>query len=1130
MPTRFSANDLRRLFDAEAYARGQELWRKHAVVRAKRLSTRVTTGEVLDPPRGVHAVELTWWGAGTAGAFRSRCSCLGGGRCAHAAALLLYLAQRGEAGGGVPEAMAKPPPGPRTPRSRPRGGSKLHLDLWLDKLLDAPAEETRPPALPTAERILYVPEYDDLGRPAIGTFKGRLRKDGVLGKNAERYTYASYQNRARFLTLEDTAILASLTRISAELATGQGGWPEGEALERLLRAVVGTGRARAGLRGTTLRWDEPRPIRFEWVVQPDGDQHLRATDTDGTHLRIFTFPTLVYVDGDAGRIGFAETGLPAALASRLVHAPPVDPESAPRVAAALAAAGGPEAPQPAGVALEERDDLEPRPALRLLGVRHSIAASLGLASAGGPDDGTPVYPQAHLEIRYEGVPTGMPPGSGEDPRALQGNRVSIIRRDRVRELELWDELVHRAAPYDAKTVHTSGPGGVWSEKVGVVSFPPVREAAQSVPDALEFVGEELPKLRAEGWQVEVEESWPAPLYEGPVDFRAEITAPADDWFALSLQLEAGDQRFDLAPTIVSIVERLPFTRAGALPPGFRVAKFLERRPVYAGMDDGKQVRLSPEQLTPLVEAFLEAEGFFEYHRAEAGRAAALVHALEGCGIPWRGDRQLIALGERLRALGDTPETAPPPAFRGELRPYQGAGLGWLQAVADSGFGAALADDMGLGKTVQALALLAHRHLETGSDRPSLLVAPTSLVGNWVREAARFVPDLTVLPLRGPDRKRRFAEIPEHHLVITTYPLVNRDHEALFAHEYEVALLDEAQAVKNPASAGAKRIRAIRSRARLALTGTPVENNLIELWALYDWLIPGFLGDRRMFTRNYRTPIERHGNHARQRLLSSRLRPFLLRRAKEDVETELPPKTEINEIVTLAGGQRALYETIRVVMDERVRTAIHARGLARSRIAILDALLKLRQVCCDPALVKLEAARAVRESAKFSRLFEMLEELVAEGRKVLVFSQFVKMLRLIAAEVRRRKWKFVMLHGATKKRDAVIAEFQSGDAPLFLISLRAGGVGLNLTAADTVILYDPWWNPAVERQAMDRAHRIGQDKPVFVHRLIAEHSVEAAIQEMQARKQALADALFEGGGDGPLTLTEADVAALLAPMR
>ena len=254
----------------------------------------------------------------------------------------------------------------------------------------------------------------------------------------------------------------------------------------------------------------------------------------------------------------------------------------------------------------------------------------------------------------------------------------------------------------------------------------------------------------------------------------------------------------------------------------------------------------------------------------------------------------------------------------------------------------------------------------------------------------------------------------------------------------------------------------------------------------------------------------------------------MRRTKEEVAQELPEKTVIDELIPLEGAQAALYESIRTAMDERVRDAIAARGLASSRIAILDALLKLRQVCCDPGLVRLDAARKVKESAKRARLMALLEELVAEGRKVLVFSQFVKMLKLVEREVAARGWGYAMLHGATKDRDAEVAAFQSGGLPLFLVSLKAGGTGLNLTAADTVIVYDPWWNPAVERQAMDRAHRIGQDKPVFVHRLIAENTVEAAIQRMQARKQALADALFEGTGRGPLALTEEDIDALFGP--
>ena len=358
--------------------------------------------------------------------------------------------------------------------------------------------------------------------------------------------------------------------------------------------------------------------------------------------------------------------------------------------------------------------------------------------------------------------------------------------------------------------------------------------------------------------------------------------------------------------------------------------------------------------------------------------------------------------------------------------------------------------------------------------------------------------------------------------------LNRDHEALFGHDYDTAVLDEAQAVKNPAAGISKRIREIRARQRLVLTGTPLENNLQELWALYDWLIPGLLGNRKSFTAGFRTPIEKRDDRAKLRLLSTRVKPFLMRRTKEQVARDLPEKTVIDELIPLEGAQAALYESIRTAMDKRVREAIAARGLAASRIAILDALLKLRQVCCDPRLVRLDAARKVSESAKRARLLALLDELVAEGRRVLIFSQFVKMLKLVERDIAARGWSYAMLHGATKDRDAQVAAFQSGDLPLFLVSLKAGGTGLNLTAADTVIVYDPWWNPAVERQAMDRAHRIGQDKPVFVHRLIAENTVEAAIQRMQARKQALADALFEGTGQGPLALTEEDIHALFGP--
>jgi len=385
-------------------------------------------------------------------------------------------------------------------------------------------------------------------------------------------------------------------------------------------------------------------------------------------------------------------------------------------------------------------------------------------------------------------------------------------------------------------------------------------------------------------------------------------------------------------------------------------------------------------------------------------------------------------------------------------------------------------------------------------------------------------------LHGPDRAALRDAARGADLVITTYPLLARDRDWLAAQDWPLVILDEAQTLKNPASQMARTLRDIPARGRLALTGTPLENSLQDIWTLIDWINPGLLGDRKRFQTLFRTPIEKYRDAAAQARLNRRLRPFLLRRTKDEVATELPPKTEILERVDLPKPQQALYETVRSAMDARVREAIGKKGLAAARITVLDALLKLRQVCCDPALVKTEAARAVTDSAKRARLRELLSALVAEGRRVLVFSQFVEMLRLIEADLTAAAIPYLTLTGQTRKRAEVLDAFARGDAPVFLLSLKAGGVGLTLTEADTVILYDPWWNPAVERQAMDRTHRIGQDKPVFIHRLVAAGTVEEKILDMQARKQALADALFDDDGSATATvLDEATLQDLFAPL-
>ena len=449
--------------------------------------------------------------------------------------------------------------------------------------------------------------------------------------------------------------------------------------------------------------------------------------------------------------------------------------------------------------------------------------------------------------------------------------------------------------------------------------------------------------------------------------------------------------------------------------------------------------------------------------------------------------------------------------------------------------------MGLGKTAQALAHVLLEKQAGRLDRPVLVVLPTSLIFNWQAEARRMAPGLRLLTLQGAAREALFVQMPAHDLVLTTYPLLWRDIDALAAQRFHLVILDEAQMVKNAASRSARALRRLQTRHSLCLTGTPLENHLGELWAQFDWLMPGFLGDARQFAARWRKPIEENGETLRAALLAQRVRPFILRRRKQDVASELPPRTEVIRRVPLQGRQRELYESVRVAADLQVRRVLQRQGFNGAQISILDALLKLRQVCCDPRLVKRskghglhtpapEAAGAL-ESAKLELLAGMLPALVEEGRRVLVFSQFTALLDLVAEQLDALAMPFLSLTGQTppKARGTVVRRFQAQEVPVLLLSLKAGGVGLNLTAADTVIHLDPWWNPAVEEQATARAHRIGQDQPVFVYKLVVEGSIEERMLELQARKLALADSVLGHDTAGAVKFGAADLDVLLAPL-
>ncbi len=504
--------------------------------------------------------------------------------------------------------------------------------------------------------------------------------------------------------------------------------------------------------------------------------------------------------------------------------------------------------------------------------------------------------------------------------------------------------------------------------------------------------------------------------------------------------------------------------------------------------------------------------------------ALLVDALLIEMPPAAVDKAFADLREKLRSFERIKPKKEPRGFAGTLRGYQRAGLGWLEFLREFGLGGVLADDMGLGKTVQVLALLrANRTPSKSSGLPSLVVVPRSLLYNWIEETARFTPSLKVVEYGGPGREALQGELDGYDLVVTTYGTLRRDVGFLATVEFDTVILDEAQAIKNRDSLGAKASRLLQARHRLALTGTPIENHLGELGSIFEFLNPGLLGRLPMLE------VLASGRQAGKEELArvaEGIRPFILRRTKAQVLPDLPPKTEQALYCTLNERQRELYDQLRAGYQASLLQQAESEGMSGTSIQVLEALLRLRQVACHPGLVNEEWEEA--GSAKLDTLFELVDEVLDEGHKVLVFSQFTKLLGLVRKRLDEREIDYAYLDGQTRKRGEVVDRFQTDPScNLFLISLKAGGVGLNLTAAGYVFLLDPWWNPAVEAQAIDRTHRIGQTQPVFAYRLIAQDTVEDKILQLQRSKRQLADAILEGEG-GPLSeLTADDLKMLLS---
>ncbi len=626
-----------------------------------------------------------------------------------------------------------------------------------------------------------------------------------------------------------------------------------------------------------------------------------------------------------------------------------------------------------------------------------------------------------------------------------------------------------------------------------------------------FVAERVPALESLGFRSLIDKDFGPRMVErvGEWDLRitdVSISPENPGSFSMDFGIEIDGVRIALLPVLSNLLAR----------GGMEAAQVIGDD-LITTLEDGRVVKLPAERIRrmlaimgDLIEAAETRQDTIVLPQTEAATVLELEQLLL---TRWQDASRIEAYAARFRGDPEIPPAQVPASFHGSLRPYQQQGVDWLQHLMASQLGAFLADDMGLGKTAQTIAHITVEHAAGRMRGPALIVVPTSLISNWTSELAKFAPGLKLAVLHGMDRHKKRETIERFDVVVTTYTVLTRDILEMKERDWHIVVLDEAQAIKTPDAKATRAVCQLDARQRICLSGTPIENNLEELWSQFAFLMPGLLGDRRGFAKRFRTPIEKNGDALRRTQLVRRIKPFIMRRKKSDVATELPPKHTILRRITLAPDQRELYETIRVTMYEKVREQVAERSLAQSRIVVLDALLKLRQACCDPRLVKLRSAREIESSSKLDDLLEMLTEMIAEGRRVLLFSQFTSMLDLIKPRLREVDIAFVELRGDTSDRAEPVRAFEAGEVPLFLISLKAGGRGLNLVSADTVIHYDPWWNPAVEDQASDRAHRIGQTKSVFVYKMIAADTVEERILELQQRKAELAAIAFSEGEEG-----------------
>ncbi len=1125
----FTLEDVRAHFDNPSFQRGAEFVRNERVHNIRLTGNSLKSAVSADGDR-VFQQDILLYPTRKGINFDGECTCPKGNNCAHVvAALLAFLDQDktvATSGGNTPQNL------PNT------------VTTWLQRV-----EKTAhgKPAVQTgttddaanagsAYKLLFVMSPDRTGKHVLLSLcKARVRPNGDVTMASPVTDLNSLLTATPpYVKPEELDLVRLFIAMRSGVAT-QGpsvAEPRGKIGAQLLRMLIDdnqlmwtnsyTDMAKglifplkaAQMQKAVLNWrDEGGLYKLAWqfdLSQQPETPELRPSTASGVIDYILpTFPAWYVNNLSCGELTLqqGDASIPLRELQELVaQAPLLAPENTTAVSHLLMANGLNQIiPMPEQVSEVLNEGIKPTPCLTLGSVAQPTR------------HGQRWYDYAALSFDYEGI------------TVLLSQTLPVVReRDGVVERIARDKLTEATA---AQTLTASGfapskkPGSPLRTMMGALELP-------SQTEWLRFNHDGLNTLLVQGWRVEK-----LPEYRYDVtsidDWYAQVDdqnhAPGTAWFDLELGIVVNQRRVSLLPVLVDLIRSAPHEFDAKA-----IAAHADSDQLLATLSDGVRVALPWGRVKPILTTlgelyFIEKpENHIRLSRLDAARLAELAGATQ---MRWMGGERLREIGQKLNAFGGVQKVQAPKGLKATMRDYQLDGLSWMQFLREYEFAGILADDMGLGKTIQTLAHILTEKEAGRLTKPAMVVAPTSLMSNWVDETARFAPDLRVLVLQGKDRLQRFDQIPKHDLVLTTYALLPRDEELLNEHEYHLIILDESQYIKNMRSKSAQAAGLLRSHHRLCLTGTPLENHLGELWSQFHFLLPGLLGDEKNFNADFRTPIEKLSDEVRRNLLTRRIKPFMLRRTKDKVAKELPPKTEMVRSVELSNEQRDIYETVRLAMDKKVRDEISKKGVARSQIVILEALLKLRQVCCDPRLIKSDLGKvSSAASSKLTELMEMLDELLAEKRKILVFSQFTSMLALIEAELQARRIPYALLTGDTVDRAGAVRSFQQGDVSLFLISLKAGGVGLNLTAADTVIHYDPWWNPATETQATDRAWRIGQDKPVFVYKLIANGTLEQKIQELQQKKADLAQAILSSGEVQNVQITQEDLQAIFAPLE